>query len=382
MIGRFLLIIHVVKPGDTIYSIAKKYGVPYQRVISDNGISNPNNLVVGQTIVITQNLPKLRDIEVNGYAFPSINMNVLRKTLPDLTYLSIFSHDVRADGTLSDINDRPLINEAYRYKTAPIMVVTNIRSEGGFSSSLAHDILINDEIQNALIDNIIKELRIKNYYGLNIDFEYIYPSDKNNYNNFVSKVARSIKPLGYILITSLAPKTSANQLGLLYEAHDYPFHGRTVDRVVLMTYEWGYTYGPPEAVAPLNKVKVILDYAVTAIPSRKILMGIPNYGYDWTLPYVKGTSAKTLSNIQAVNNAFNVKSDIKYDTKSQAPYYNYYDRNKKQHVVWFEDARSIYQKLLLINQYNLAGASYWTIGRYFPQNSLVLNSLYNIIKVI
>lgn len=382
MIGRFLLIIHVVKPGDTIYSIAKKYGVPYQRVISDNGISNPSNLVVGQTIVITQNLPKLRDIEVNGYALTSINMNVLRKTLPDLTYLSIFSHDARADGTLSDINDRPLINEAYRYKTAPIMVVTNIRSAGGFSSSIAHDILTNNEIQDTLIGNIIKELRIKNYYGLNIDFEYIYPEDRNNYNNFVSKVARTIKPLGYILITSLAPKTSANQLGLLYEAHDYPFHGRTVDRVVLMTYEWGYIYGPPEAVSPLNKVKVILDYAVTAIPSRKILMGIPNYGYDWTLPYVKGTSAKTLSNIQAVNNAFNVKSDIKYDTKSQAPYYNYYDRNKKQHVVWFEDARSIYQKLLLINQYNLAGASYWTIGRYFPQNSLVLNSLYNIIKVI
>lgn len=78
-------------------------------------------------------------------------------------------------------------------------------------------------------------------------------------------------------------------------------HGRLVSHVILMTYEWGYTFGPPMALAPLNAAKRVVDYAVTAIPRSKILMGIPNYGYDWTLPYQRGTRAFTVSNVGEVN---------------------------------------------------------------------------------
>jgi spore germination protein len=66
----------------------------------------------------------------------------------------------------------------------------------------------------------------------------------------------------------------------LYQGHDYPVHGALVDHVIIMTYDGGYTFGPPMAVAPLNEVVKVLNYAVTAIPREKIFMGIPNYGYD------------------------------------------------------------------------------------------------------
>ena len=122
--------------------------------------------------------------------------------------------------------------------------------------------------------------------------------------------------------------------------------------------------------------------AVTAIPSNKILMGIPNYGYDWTLPYQRGTRATTVSNVGAVDIAAREGAEIQYDVISQAPFFNYYDDNGKQHVVWFEDARSIKAKLQLANEFRLNGVSYWTLGRYFPQNWLVLNSLYNIKKLL
>jgi spore germination protein len=187
--------------------------------------------------------------------------------------------------------------------------------------------------------------------------------------------------LGYTITTALAPKTSADQKGLLYEAHDYPVHGALVDHVILMTYEWGYTFGPPLAVAPINEIRKVLDYAVSAIPRNKILMGIPNYGYDWTLPYVKGTSAKTLTNTGAVDLAIAENAAIQYNTVSQAPYFNYYDDARKQHVVWFEDARSIQAKLELVDEYDLGGVSYWTINRFFPQNWLILSSMYNIAKI-
>lgn len=426
------MIIHVVRQGESLYSISRLYGVSADKIAKDNELTNPGQLVVGQTLVILGgarkhtvapgqsiysiarlyglsandiiaanpqitdpgrisaglviNIPagpgKLGTIEVNGYTFPNINMEVLRKTLPHLTYLSIFSYEVNPDGTLRPVNDAPLIQAARAARVAPLMVITNLEAGGGFSSDVARSILRNNAVQDKLLDNVVQNLRNKNYYGLDIDFEYIYPEDRVHYNNFLRKTVARLRPLGFTVTTALAPKNLANQKGLLYEAHDYPVHGALANHVILMTYEWGYTYGPPMAVAPINEVRKVLNYAVTAIPRAKILMGIPNYGYDWTLPFVEGTAAKTLSNPGAVDLARREGAIIRFDEEAQAPFFNYYDDNRKQHVVWFEDARSINAKLRLADQFNLGGVSYWTIGRYFPQAWLVQDALFNIRKVL
>lgn len=422
------MFIHVVKPGESVFTIARLYGVSPDKIISDNELPNPNQLVIGQTLVILEGTRRhtvsageslytiaqrygtgvndilrvnpqitnpnllqpgqvltipsrtriLGTIEVNGYAYPSINMGILRRTLPNLTYLSIFSYNVNSDGSLIPIEDTPLIQAAREAGVAPLMVITN----RGFSSDVASAILNSQQIQNTLLNNVLRILRSKNYFGLDIDFEYLYPSDRENYNRFLAKTVELMRNAGYTVSTALAPKISRDQPGILYEAHDYAAHGRLADHVILMTYEWGFTYGPPMAVAPINQVRRVLDYAVTEIPRRKILMGIPNYGYVWTLPYVQGTAARVISNTGAVQQAYTVGAAIQFDPIAQAPFYYYYDQNGKQHVVWFEDARSIRAKLLLVNQYGLGGVSYWTIGRYFPQNWLVLRSLYNVRKVL
>lgn len=388
VIGQTIVILegerqHRVAPGESMYSIARKYGVTVNQILAANPqITNPAAIRVGQVLVIPERTSKLGTIEVNGYTFPNTSMEVIRKTLPYLTYLSIFSYEVNPDGTLRTINDEPLIRAARQARVAPLMVITNMEAGGGFSSDVARSILKNEGNQDKLINNVINNLKSKNYYGLDIDFEYIYPEDREYYNRFLRKVVSRLKPLGYTVTTALAPKTSADQKGVLYEAHDYPVHGALTNHVILMTYEWGYTYSPPQAVAPINEVRKVLNYAVTAIPRNKILMGIPNYGYDWTLPYKEGTAARTVSNTGAVRLALNENAAIKYDEKAQSPFFNYYDDNRRQHEVWFEDARSINAKLRVAHEYGLAGVSYWTIGRYFPQNWLVLRSLYDVRKVL
>ena len=387
MVGQAIVIMkdnikHTVKKGESLYLIAKKYETTIDALLEANNIKSPYQIDVGDAIIIPSSAKKLGDIIVNGYVFPNINPSVLEKTLPHLTYISIFSYEVKPDGNLVEINDEPIIKTAMKKNVAPLMVINNIIQGKGFDSDLIHTILNDENAQNNLINNILKTMSAKGYYGLNIDFEYVYPDDKENYNNFLTKITKELQSQGYIVTTSIAPKTSTDQPGLLYEAHDYAHHGKTVDYVIIMTYEWGYLYGPAWAVAPADQVKTVLDYAVSLIPRQKILMGIPNYGYDWTLPFVKGSSAKTLTNTEALALAAKVGAQIFFDSKTQAPFFNYYDDKKQEHVVWFEDARSIQAKLLLVDKYNLGGVSYWTLNNFFPQNWMILESMYNVKKVV
>jgi len=136
-------------------------------------------------------------------------------------------------------------------------------------------------------------------------------------------------------------------------------------------------------VAPIDLVADVIRYAVSVIPSKKILMGMPIYGYDWPLPYMPGGPwAKRLSPQAAVALAAKYGAVIKYDQKVQSPYFNYVDGNGVRHVVWFEDARSVQAKYLLANRYGLRGVSYWVLGLPFPQNWAILDNMFNIVKVV
>ncbi len=373
--------IHRVTNGESLYSIASQYGIPLDSIINANpDIRPPYTIYPGQIIKIPEPETK-RTISVNGYAYPSINRNVLQQTLPYLTFLSIFSHRVTMDGNLDNLNDSELIKIAKTARVAPVMVITNTEQGGGFSSEVAHAVLETTETRENLINNVVSTATRKGYLGVDVDFEYIYPGDRELYNSFLSELKAELQPRGLTLSTAIAPKISATQAGTLYEAHDYAFHGSIVDYLIIMTYEWGYLYGPPMAVAPYNEVKKVLSYAVTEIPSRKILMGMPNYAYDWTLPFEQGRPAEILSINEAVLRADNLGAEIQFNENSQAPFYEYF-QNGANHIVWFENARSTAARLQLVNDFNLGGLSYWTVNQFYAQNWRVVDNMFNIRKVL
>lgn len=376
------MVIHVVKSGENLYSISKIYNTTPEKIIKDNELKEPNRLVIGQTLVITNGTNQNdRQIVVNGYTYPNINEGTLYKTLPNLTYITPFSYGFNSDGSLVELDDDKIRNIAINNNVGPLMLLTTLGPDGTFSSDKASKMLKDEYIQNILIDNIVKTLQEKNYYGLDVDFEYLSKDDRDNFTEFIRKLSETLHPLGYILAVALAPKASEAEVGLLYEGHDYKALGQYADELLLMTYEWGYAYGPPMAVAPLNKVKAVVEYAITQIDNNKLLIGIPNYGYDWTLPFVKGSQAKSISNVGAVDLARDVGAIIEFDETAHAPFFTYYDVDGKEHIVWFEDARSIEAKLNLVDEYDLLGVAYWTIMTYFPQNWLVLDGLYEVEKV-
>lgn len=376
--------IYIVKPGDNVDAIALENNISVNELIYDNQIEYPYALAVGQALYIRETAPEAgRSITVNGYAYPFINENILEETLPYLTYLSIFSYGFTAEGALIPplIDPQFMIDASNESNTSPILTLTPLDESGRFNNNLISSVVRNDDIQLILIDTILAELNSKGYTGVDVDFEYILSEDRDYFTTFVARMTNILNESGYTVSVALAPKTSADQQGLLYEGKDYAGLGAAANSVLLMTYEWGYTYSIPMAVAPVNKVRQVIEYAITEIPSAKIDMGIPNYGYDWPLPYEKGvTRARTIGNIEAVNIAVRYGAVIQYDEIAQTPYFNYTDEQQTEHEVWFEDVRSMQAKFGLISEYNLRGAGYWQIMRLFRANWLLLSDTYRIIK--
>lgn len=380
IVGRY----YFVQPGDTLFTIGQQFNISIEELARINNIQINAVLPVGFRLYIPPRpkttITSFGYIEPIGDSVSPVLENAAKKNTPLLTFLAPFSYRVNRDGSLTSPPLDRFREIAENNRTNLSFVVTNL--EGGtFSSELIHIILTVQAVQNRLIDEIINTATANGYEDVHLDFEFIPPDDREAYNAFLRKIKPRLTQAGLLLSTALAPKTSATQQGLLYEAHDYQAHGEIVDFVILMTYEWGYSAGPPLAVSPINEVEKVLTYALTEIPAQKIIMGQNLYGYDWTLPFVRGESfARAVSPQQAIRIARENNAAIQYDETAQAPFFHYYDEEGREHVVWFEDARSIQAKFDLMKRLDLLGIAYWKLGLAFPQNWLLLNDNFIITK--
>jgi len=375
---------YTVRPGDSLWSISRQFGTDADAIAKFNGITDPGRLMPGTVLRIPQKSKNYGTIEVNAYIEPSTpekDAATINEAGEYLTYIAPFSYRASPDGSLSPLNDEAILGSIGKFRIAPLMVVTNFAG-GTFSTETADAILENDSVQDTLIKNISDTLKRKGYYGANIDFERVSPRNREKYNAFLRKVAAALHPQNYVVSVALAPKTSDELTGAWYGAHDYKSVGQIADFVVIMTYEWGWSGGPAYAVAPVDLVEDVIKYAVSVIPSRKILMGMPLYGYDWTLPFRRGTFARRISPQDALRIAAENGAQIQFNRQTQSPTFRYTAQDGAEHEVWFEDARSVRAKLLLVNKYDLRGVSYWLLGLSFPQNWLVLNDMYNIVKLV
>ena len=377
--------IYVVEQGDTLASIAAAYRADIYGLIYDNQIPYPYRLAIGQALLITgiDDAPAASyDAYVNGYAYPFIGNYVLEQTLPYLTSLSVFSYGFTAEGYLIPpaLDDGPMIQAALEAGTAPVLTLTPFGPDGQFNNYLISVLVNNWEVRSTLIRELLYTIEEKGFQGVDIDFEFILAQDRDSFTSFVAQVRSEVNKLGYPVSVALAPKTSDTQTGLLYEGKDYEGLGEAADSVLLMTYEWGYTYGAAMAVAPLNKVREVVEYAITKIPPQKIDLGIPNYGYDWTLPFVRGESrALTIGNVEAVQIAIENGADIQFDETAMSPWFRY-NIYGTEHEVWFEDVRSLQAKFDLIKSYGLRGMGYWQIMQLFRANWILLDYNFNIRK--
>lgn len=380
LVVRFPREIHVVTRGETMTSIAERYGTSVRQLWRNNwSLGGGADLTAGQLLVVSYFGEKIGEGVFNGYAYPFISPELLAEQLPYLSAMAPFTYGITAEGGLLPLDDEAMLEAARARGTKPVMHLSTLTEAGQFDTGRATFVLTDYEVQGRLAAEVLQTVLRKDFAGLDVDFEYLPGQLAGAYAAFLGRLRQLLAAQGRFLWAALAPKTSTRQRGLLYEGHDYAAVAAAVDGVLLMTYEWGYTYGPPMAVAPLPNVRTVLDYAVTQMPAGKIFLGVPNYGYDWPLPFIQGeTRAQSISNQRAIELAVQYGEPIQYDETAQSPFFHYTDAGGTAHEVWFEDARSMDAKLRLVAEYGFQGAGFWNLMRPFSQVWLVLDSLYDI----
>lgn len=247
VVGQDLIILipeirHIVTEGETLDSIAREYNTTVNAILRNNPTISADNLSTGTILAITyRDVSPTRAIALNGYTYPEIPLDRLIKILPYLTFLTVFTYGFTNEGDLIAPNDETLISLALDFGVVPTMLISTLTSQGTFSNELARTLLNNPELQSKLINNIIETMQNKGYRAIDIDFEYLPVENRQSYINFVTNLTTELNKYGYYSLVALAPKTSSTQPGLLYESHDYFGLGRAANLALLMTYEWGFT---------------------------------------------------------------------------------------------------------------------------------------------
>jgi spore germination protein len=426
------MLIHVVQSGDTIQSIAEYYRISVDKLIQDNGLINPDSLVVGQSIVIVEpktiytvkegdtllniansynvsviqllaNNPYLSNREyiypgdtivisytrkglltTHGNTVPTINKATLRKTLPYLTYISVLNYTATNSGDIiSYYDDTEIIQISKAYGVAPLMLLTTLTIQGEANLGVDFDILLSEDFQNRQIENILTILKSKGYFGLNLSLQYISLTNIQLYEDYFVKVTNRLNNEGYQVFVTINPNINVVNNEVTFQEVDYSIINRLAQNIIFTSYEWAYSINPPSPITSVYQTKVFLEYVLNYIPPDKIIIGIATLGYDWELPYVAGISNVNLISFDNVNDfAKEYEATIQFDDVSQTPYFIYTTNEFVNHVVWFINSRTINAILDLVSKYNLKGISIWNITVFNPQLWLIVNSQYEIEKVI
>jgi spore germination protein len=380
---------YIVRPEDTLYTIAGRFNVPLNPLVKTNQISNPALIFSGQLLNIPQRPAQVAQKPVITMAYFQLeNLNGLSRSLtaiaPYISYGAIFQFPVSADGSISvPDNTARAVSILKGFNIQPLMAITNW-GPAGFDPGLARTILSDTAVKARVINNLLALLNRFGFAGVNVDFENMYAEDRIVYTDFIRDLAGALKPRGYLVSVSIAPKFSDLPTAVWVGAFDYAAIGELADLIFIMTYEWGWIGGPPMAIAPISLLRRALAYAITQIPPAKIIQGVPFYGYNWPLPHTPEKIAVPVNLVEIYNLAYRFHAVINYDPAAQSPWFRYIDEQGLEHEVWFEDARSIEAKYKANKDFNLRGIGWWSYVNEpygFPQSWPILGEMFEVIKV-
>lgn len=420
--------IYIVKYGDSIETIANRYGISVERLISDNGLINPYSLVEGQAIVILhpkttytvqpddtlesiaastgitvidliRNNPFLhdreelfedeilaiefntiRDIQINGFTNAYISQDILPRALPYLTFLSIFNYQI-VDNDIPRIitfsEDTNIIRMAKQYSTIPLFMISALSPTGDISVETVYRFLLDVDLQERLINEALEIIQFKGFMGVNFLISNISEYNQGLYLNLFAKISEVLRNYGYIFVITINPDYA------VHENLDYHSMSLLADSIIFLESTWNKQIQPPASVSDISLINSFIDDVLNKISPEYISLGLPLVGLDWIVPFTAGSRANLISLNSALVLAYEHRSVIILDEVSQTPYFEYtrhIGEVDENHIVWFIDANSFNALNEVINEHNLAGTGLWNIASYNQQLFSIANATYNITK--
>lgn len=371
--------IYTTRPGDTIPSLARRFGTSERELAFVNNLGNPKRLTAGLALIIPspQGAPTVT-VESGACIPPDTPGSALSELLPSLGFFCTYARRVLPDGHLTPLDSGRLTALAKQYAAAPLLAVSNADGQGAYSAAAAHAVLSVPAAAETFLKEISAAISAEGLRGLYLEFMYLYPFDREAYNSLLRRLAERLHAMGAYLITALAPKEAGSTESLMCAAHDYACHGEYADRSVLLGCDWGHAFSAPQAVAPSDRIRRALDYSAASLPTGKLLLGLPAQGYRWDLPWRQGDAAAPVFHAAAANLAVSTGSEVKFDRAFQSPYFIYAAPTGQRRAVWFEDVRSILSKLRLMEEYSLAGIFFINGGRVSRPILRLLQSRYTV----
>lgn len=336
------------------------------RFISENIVMKVGWL--GSVKLVTITAPKYFDniasnltvlgFTTSDYSGDQRSLNSLEKNDTNINTVATFSYCMDTNGNLGIIgaSQQNTVDFANSNQIKSLVLVNNY-TENGFDRNIAHEVLSDASKRKVLINNILKVMSNDEYMGVNIDIESVYWYDRDNYTALIKELKDRLTPLGFLTTVSIPAKSYDSYKNDNWSgAFDYGKIGQYADQVTIMTYDEHYISGEPGPVASLPWVQNVLTYAANQIDSKKILLGIPGYGYDWSKSGSKAVAFKEIGNIIDTYNG-----NYYWDDSAKSPYIAYI-KSGAAHTVWYEDEKSLEYKLNLVATYHLGGIGIWKLG--------------------
>lgn len=297
---------------------------------------------------------------VAGYYvdYDSGSLDVVKTRSAHMDQVVIFGYGFDAQGNLQGKEEqvvRGLVGQSKR-----IILFGNL-TDGGFNEETAHAILTDKAVQDRAIKNLIAKAKGLDAGGVQIDFENIPGGDRDAYTAFLKRLKGELQPLGMTLSIAAAAKTNDTRTGW-GGATDYAAIGQIVDQFYIMAYDEHWRGGEPGPVASLNWVEKVVRYAVGVMPSQKIVLGVPFYGYEWAADPKEGTANNKAYAFTRLNRRVEeYGGKVKWDPVVGENVATY-KVNGSERIAWWPDQRSLDAKLKLAYQYNLKGLALWRLG--------------------
>jgi spore germination protein len=265
-----------------------------------------------------------------------------------ITDLCYFGASLTRDGRITETVARPAVTLKDGLKPAIHLVIAELSN-----SALMHFSLDpRYGVRPLLIEDICRVT--EDFDGVQIDFESVVRDDAEPFLDFLKELRRRL-PAGKKLSIAVPARTK-----LISDAYDYSRIAPIVDRMVIMAYDEHWSTSSPGPVASLPWCATVVDYAKSTVESDKIVMGLPLYGRAW--------QDKRLAKALRFRNVLDLVAE-KNSTTSYAPDLGAYFEYSENVVVtvFYDDHRSIMEKLLLYRTRDINSVSFWRVGQGPPQ---------------